>query len=65
MGSGEPLSRAAMILGASPVDSVFVACQRDLFCYGPPVSFIYDKATKKLLMQGDAVMKFHDDEFRV
>ena len=64
IGSGEPFARAAMTLGNTPVDSVCVACKHDLYCYGPPVSFIYDRKMNKLREQGDTKERFHDETFR-
>lgn len=60
MGSGDPFARAAMSLGFSPVEAVAEACKHDLYCYGPPVSFIYDKEGMTLLKQGDTYEQFHD-----
>src|SRR5688500_12355357 len=62
MGSGEYFAQAALTLGHDPVQAIRVACEHDLYCYGPPVSFRYNRAQHKIITQGDTLEKFHDDD---
>ena len=56
MGSGDPFARATMTLGLSPEESVAMACKHDLYCYGPPVSYTFDRHSNRII---DCA--FHDE----
>jgi hypothetical protein len=49
MGSGDPFARAIMWHGGSLVQAVQCACEHDLYCYEPIVSFVYNKKNKKVV----------------